>query len=146
MQENQIWSLGQEDPPEKEMVTHSNIFAWEIPWTGSLVGYGLWSHKRVTVSNKTTTNENCYTFKGQAWEAEPWEWTSMYLSGYRQHSFVQNCRTSVTEHQQKVRAKGTDPIWSQVCSSVLQVPCYSRINPFLAGKITFSFKVNKVNK
>ena len=26
-------SLGWEDPPEKEMATHSNILAWEIPWT-----------------------------------------------------------------------------------------------------------------
>ena len=75
MQENQIWSLGQEDPLEKEMVTHSSIFAWEIPWTESLVGYSLQGHKRVTLSNQTTitTNENCYTFKGQAREAEPWE-------------------------------------------------------------------------
>ena len=32
MQEIQIWSLGQEDPLEKEMVTHSSILAWEIPW------------------------------------------------------------------------------------------------------------------
>ena len=28
----QVQSLGQEDPQEKEMATHSNIFAWEIPW------------------------------------------------------------------------------------------------------------------
>ena len=28
-----IRSLGQEDPVEKEMVTHSSILAWEIPWT-----------------------------------------------------------------------------------------------------------------
>ena len=33
MQETQVWSLGQEDPLEKEMATHSNILAWEIPWT-----------------------------------------------------------------------------------------------------------------
>ena len=26
-------SLGLEDPLEKEMATHSNIFAWGIPWT-----------------------------------------------------------------------------------------------------------------
>ena len=26
--------LGQEDPLEKEMATHSSILAWEIPWTG----------------------------------------------------------------------------------------------------------------
>ena len=29
----QVQSLGQEDPLEKEMVTHSSILAWEIPWT-----------------------------------------------------------------------------------------------------------------
>ena len=34
MQETQAWSLGQEDLTlEKEMATHSNILAWEIPWT-----------------------------------------------------------------------------------------------------------------
>ena len=33
MQETQLWSLGQEDLLEKEMETHSNILAWEIPWT-----------------------------------------------------------------------------------------------------------------
>ena len=30
MQESWVGSLGQEDPLEKEMATHSNIFAWEI--------------------------------------------------------------------------------------------------------------------
>ena len=29
----QVQSLGQEDPLEKEMATHSSILAWEIPWT-----------------------------------------------------------------------------------------------------------------
>ena len=28
-----VQSLGQEDPLEKKMATHSNILAWEIPWT-----------------------------------------------------------------------------------------------------------------
>ena len=32
MQETHIQSLGQEDPLEKEMVMHSSILAWEIPW------------------------------------------------------------------------------------------------------------------
>jgi len=31
-QETQVQSLGQEDPLEKEMATHSSIFAWEILW------------------------------------------------------------------------------------------------------------------
>ena len=33
MQETQVRSLGQEDPLEKEMTTHSSILAWRIPWT-----------------------------------------------------------------------------------------------------------------
>ena len=33
MQEMQVLSLGQQDPLEKEIATHSSIFAWEIPWT-----------------------------------------------------------------------------------------------------------------
>ena len=33
MQETQVWLLGSDDPLEKEMATHSNIFAWKIPWT-----------------------------------------------------------------------------------------------------------------
>ena len=34
MQETQAPSLGQEDPLEKEMATHSSTLAWEIPQTG----------------------------------------------------------------------------------------------------------------
>ena len=33
MQEMLVQSLGQEDPLEKEMATHSSILAWEISWT-----------------------------------------------------------------------------------------------------------------
>ena len=33
MQETQVRSLGQEDPPEQEMATHSRVLAWRIPWT-----------------------------------------------------------------------------------------------------------------
>ena len=32
MQETWVQSLGQEDPPEKEMITYSSILAWRIPW------------------------------------------------------------------------------------------------------------------
>ena len=34
MQETKVLSLGQEDPLEKEVSTHSSILAWRIPWTG----------------------------------------------------------------------------------------------------------------
>ena len=32
-QEMRVWSLGQEDPLEEELATHSSIVAWKIPWT-----------------------------------------------------------------------------------------------------------------
>ena len=40
----QVWPLGQEEPLEKEMVPHSSILAWEIPWTeqsGGVQSMGL---------------------------------------------------------------------------------------------------------
>ena len=33
MQETRVQSLGQEDPLEKGVATHSSILAWRIPWT-----------------------------------------------------------------------------------------------------------------
>ena len=44
MQETRVQFLGQEDPLEKEMATHSSILAWKIPWTeepGRLQSTGL---------------------------------------------------------------------------------------------------------
>ena len=43
-QETWIQSLGQEDPLEKEMATHSSILAWRIPWAeepGGLQSVGV---------------------------------------------------------------------------------------------------------
>ena len=43
MQETWVQSLGQEDPLEKGMATHSSILAWRIPWTkepGGLLSMG----------------------------------------------------------------------------------------------------------
>ena len=43
-QETSVWSLGQEDPLEEDMATHSSILSWRIPWTeeiGRLQSMGL---------------------------------------------------------------------------------------------------------
>ena len=43
MKETQVQSMGQENPLEKEMATHSSILAWRIPWTeepGGLLSLG----------------------------------------------------------------------------------------------------------
>ena len=50
-QEMLVRSLGQKDPLEKEMATHSSILAWEIPWTeepGGLQSMGLQKESDMT--------------------------------------------------------------------------------------------------
>ena len=61
MQETGVLSLGQENPREQEMATHSTILAWRIPWTeepGKLQSMGLkrawhdWMINTFTFSSK----------------------------------------------------------------------------------------------
>ena len=56
MQDTPVQSLGQEDPLEKEMATHSSILGWEIPRTEESGGLQcMGSQKSWTqLSNKTT--------------------------------------------------------------------------------------------
>ena len=64
MPETQIQPLGQEDPLEKGMATHSSILAWRIPWTvefhrqRSLVGYSSWSRKELDTATRLTHTQN----------------------------------------------------------------------------------------
>ena len=43
----QVLSLGQEDPLEEEMATHSSIPAWKISWTEEPGGLQSWGHKEM---------------------------------------------------------------------------------------------------
>ena len=47
MWESWVWSLGQEDPLEKEMATHSSILAWKIKWTEEPGGLQSMGSQRV---------------------------------------------------------------------------------------------------
>ena len=61
MQETGVWSLGQEDPLEKEMATHSSVLAWRISWTekpGRLQSMGS---QRVRHDWVTNTRQPCST-------------------------------------------------------------------------------------
>ena len=48
MWETQVESLGQEDPMEREMATHSSVLAWRIHGQRSLVSYSPWVGKSQT--------------------------------------------------------------------------------------------------
>ena len=47
IQETQVQSLGQEDPLEQGMATHSRILAWRIPWTEEPDGLQSMGSQRV---------------------------------------------------------------------------------------------------
>ena len=47
MQETQVRSLGGGDPLEEEMVTHSRLLAWSIPWAEEPGGYAPRGSQRV---------------------------------------------------------------------------------------------------
>ena len=54
MQKTGVWSLGQEDPLEKGMATHSSILAWETPWTEESGGLQSMELQRVGVTEQQT--------------------------------------------------------------------------------------------
>ena len=56
MQEAQVWSLGQEDPLEKEIETHSTILG-KSHGQQSLVGYNPWGHKELDMTWRLNQTE-----------------------------------------------------------------------------------------
>ena len=63
----ETWTLflGQEDPLEKEMATHSSILAWEIPWTEEPAGLQAMGSQRVrhglVTEQQQSTVAPCYS-------------------------------------------------------------------------------------
>ena len=53
MQKTWVQPLGQEDPLEEGMATHSGILAWEIPWTEDPGGLQPMGHKDSDMSKVT---------------------------------------------------------------------------------------------
>ena len=54
IQETQVRSLGQEDPLEKGMATHSSTLAWRIPWTEEPGGLQSMGHKESDMTEQLT--------------------------------------------------------------------------------------------
>ena len=72
----QVWALGGEDPLEEEMATHSNILAWNVPWTeepGGLQSMGSQRvrHDWVTAQHSTPVHRvYCHPSPPPFWEHE----------------------------------------------------------------------------
>ena len=63
IQETWVWSLGQEDPLQKRMATHSCILAWRIPWTEE--PGGLQSKGSQRVRHNWMNNTSTFIFQLQ---------------------------------------------------------------------------------
>ena len=87
-QETWVQPLGQEDPLEKEMATHSSILAWNIPlkmeWQPtqvflpgefhgqrSLVGYSPWGHPELVTNERLTLDLTVPFADLQLWFSYP---------------------------------------------------------------------------
>ena len=74
MQETQVWFLGQEDPLEKWMATHSSILAWKIPWTEERAWqatYSPWGLKESDRNEQLTlfTFLRCFLYFYEKWKS-----------------------------------------------------------------------------
>ena len=70
MQESWVQFLGQEDPLEKEMATHSSILAWRIPWTeesGRLQSVGSQESDMTWQQEKELILQSCFSFFKSRW-------------------------------------------------------------------------------
>ena len=77
--ETQVWSLGGEDPLEKEMAIHSSILAWRIPWTEKPGGLQSLGSQRIRHDYGTNT----FTF----WPNQSHCWWGLELKQQKQKNW-----------------------------------------------------------
>ena len=92
MWETWVWSLGREDPPEKEMATHSGILAWRIPWTkdpGRLQSTGS---KRVRHDWATSLS---LSFSSAQLLSPVWLFATPWIAAHQASRSITNSRSSL---------------------------------------------------
>ena len=81
MWETWIRSLGQEDPLEKGMATHSSILAWRIPGTEKPGGLQSMLSQRDTTKQLTHTHTHTHTLCNMVMRLSPSSWTVYHMTG-----------------------------------------------------------------
>jgi len=70
MQETWVQSLGQEDPLEEGIATHSTILVWRIPWTEEPGGLWVMGSQRATdMTEQLTLTYKSLSIKQNAWKS-----------------------------------------------------------------------------
>ena len=80
MQEMQVPSLGQEDPLEEEVSTHSSILAWETHGQRSLVGYSPWDRRELDMTEQLKKLHFTGLLQMSAGSAWPTVYTQHFVS------------------------------------------------------------------
>ena len=98
MQETRVWFLGQEDPLEKGMATHSSVLAWRIPWTeepsmlqskGSQRVRRDWTTNIFSGRNTVHNVESLQSLGGRLWRSWDKRHSSVPRPGSRTHGHPQ---------------------------------------------------------
>ena len=94
-----VWSLGWEDPLEKEVATHSSLLSWEIPWTEGPDGLqSIGSQSQTGLSDETTTEVFDLFFSLDLTPSSCLPHTEIWKSGSRSLSINNSTRnTSFSE-------------------------------------------------
>ena len=79
MWETRVRSLGQEDPLEKGIATHSSTVAWRIPWKWSLMSFSPWDHKEQLRHTHTHTQTVRISLDIPHRLSSKWKWSQRML-------------------------------------------------------------------
>ena len=93
MQETWVWSLGQEDPLEEDMATHSSILNWKIPWTE---GPGKFPKSRTQLSRHVSFNIIIFSNWWEYQTTLPVSWEKHLLLMLSRFSRFRLCATPVS--------------------------------------------------
>ena len=103
MQKTWVQSLGQEDPLEKEMATHSSILAWEIPWMEE--PGGLQSTGSQRVGHDWATSLSFFHVSMSHVNIKPWRFSALSI-------FIS--KSKLTEWY----ASDSDEVWYKISFSI----------------------------
>ena len=85
MTETWVQSLGQKDPPEKGMATHSSTLAWRI--LRSLMGYSSWGCKELDTTERLILSHLQFTLPKLLWKSSKTSTGLYQISILSPHSF-----------------------------------------------------------
>ena len=98
IQKTWIQSLGQEDPLEEEMATHSSILAWRIPWTeepGGLQSMGLQRVRHDWMTNTTRDKGGHYIMVKGSIQKEDTIIINIYASNIGAPQYIRQMLTTI---------------------------------------------------